>query len=533
VRRLEIQNLAIIDRLELSLESGLNVFTGETGAGKSIIVDAIWLLTGARADAELVRRGEDALLVTGFWEDLTLSRRVQSNGRSTARIDGEVISNRELAERSTELVTVHWQHAAQALLEPKYHRELLDAGLPSAAKNTLESYRETHRAHAETVLRLEALREGERDRARRFDLLSYQLREIDEANLNAFEEEPLRKERERLVNSERIAADTGNAVEALEDADTNAVGLLADAARALASAGRYDPAAAQLAQDLREALSSVQAVAGEARDMLDRLEAEPGELDRIEGRLALLERLKAKYGATLAEVLEYANELRLEAGTLERAELDATELEAQIAPLHNTLGKLAKALSDARADAAKRLAPQLEKIVRSLGMPKAQLEFTLEPLSEPGTHGTEEVEIRFSANAGEGLGSLSKIASGGELSTVLGSSTPSVIFDEVDAGIGGQAAIAVASELERLADKHQVLVVTHLAQIAARADHHFKVSKHEIEGRTRVTVEQLDGEPRVLELARMLSGSDSKAAIEHARELLGARRDKVKGAAGD
>jgi DNA repair protein RecN (Recombination protein N) len=284
----------------------------------------------------------------------------------------------------------------------------------------------------------------------------------------------------------------------------------------------------------------VQAVAGEARDMLDRLEAEPGELDRIEGRLALLERLKAKYGATLAEVLEYANELRLEAGTLERAESDATELEAQIAPLRNKLSKLAKTLSDARADAAKRLAPQLEKIVRSLGMPKAQLEFALEPLPEPGTFGAEEVEIRFSANAGEGLGSLSKIASGGELSrvmlalsTVLGSSTPSVIFDEVDAGIGGQAAIAVASELERLADKHQVLVVTHLAQIAARADHHFKVSKHEIEGRTRVTVEQLSGEPRVHELARMLSGSDSKAAIEHARELLGARRTKVKSAAKD
>ena len=538
VRRLEIQNLAIIDRLELSLEDGLNVFTGETGAGKSIIVDAIWLLTGSRADAELVRRGEEALLVTGFWEDLTLSRRVQSNGRSTARIDGEVISNRELAERSTELVTVHWQHAAQALLEPKYHRELLDAGLNSTTRESLEKYRETYRAHAETLLRLEALREGERDRARRFDLLSYQLREIDEANLNALEEEPLRRERERLVNSERIAADTGNAVAALEDDDVNAVGLLADAARALTSAGRYDPAAAQLAQDLREALSSVQAVAGEARDMLGRLEAEPGELDRIEGRLAQLERLKTKYGATVPEVLEYANELRLEAGTLERAESDATELEAQLAPLRNKLGQLAKTLSAARLEAAKRLAPQLEKIVRSLGMPKAQLEFSLEPLPEPGTFGAEEVEIRFSANAGEGLGSLSKIASGGELSrvmlalsTVLGSSTPSVIFDEVDAGIGGQAAIAVASELERLADKHQVLVVTHLAQIAARADHHFKVSKHEIDGRTRVTVEQLAGEPRVHELARMLSGSDSKAAIEHARELLGARRTKVKGSA--
>ncbi len=251
--RLEIQNLAIIDRLEVTLGSGLNVFTGETGAGKSIIVDAIWLLTGARADAELVRSGEDSLLVTGFWQDRTVSRRVSREGRSTARVDGEVVAVRELGERTSSLVTVHWQHAAQALLDPKYHRELLDAGLEVKGREALDRVKEAHRAFSEASARLEALREGERERVRRVDLLSYQLREIEDADPKPEEDAPLKLERDRLANAENIAEHAGNAVEAIEEADVNAAGLLADAVRALEKAARFDPDAATLAIDLREA----------------------------------------------------------------------------------------------------------------------------------------------------------------------------------------------------------------------------------------------------------------------------------------
>ena len=530
VQRIEIHNLAIIDQLELELGDGLNVFTGETGAGKSIIVDAIWLLTGARADTELIRSGEDSLLVSGFWPDVTLSRRVQANGRGTARVDGEVVTVKELGERADGLVTVHWQHAAQALLEPKYHRDLLDAGLDRDGKAALERYREAHRAFVGAQERLEALREGERERARRVDLLSYQLREIEDLKPQPDEEAALRTDRDRLANAERISADASLAVEALEDAEVNAAGLIADAVRALASAGRFDPGAAQLAQELREALSGIQAVAGEARDLLERAAADPQELDRVEGRLAQLDKLKAKYGATLTEVLTYAEELRDELAGLGRAESDAARLELELAPLRQALEAASAKLTRARQATNERLSPKLERIVRSLGMPKARLEFALTALASPSPHGAEDVEMRFSANAGESLGPLAKIASGGELSrvmlalsTVLGSQTPSVIFDEVDAGIGGQAAVAVAEQLEQLSKKHQVLVVTHLAQIAARARHHFRVAKRESGGRTRVSVERLDGEARVLELARMLSGSDSRAAVEHARELLAAK----------
>ena len=527
MRRLEIQNLAIIQQLELTLGDGFNVFTGETGAGKSIIVDAIWLLTGSRADAELVRSGEESLLVTGFWDGLTLGRRVSQSGRSVARIDGEVVSNRELSERASGLVTVHWQHAAQALLDPKYHREFLDSGLDKSGKTALETYRAAFKSFHEANARLEGLRESERERTRRADLLRYQLEEIASAKLQPSEEESLRLERDRLANAERIALDAGIAVNALEDAEVNAAGLLSDALKALNSAGRFDAAAAQLSRDLREALSAIQAVSGEAREIVERTAADPEALDDLEARLALLEKLKTKYGASLTEILEYATGLRTELSGLERAEGDILNLEATLKPLRHALETGSVALTKARRSTAQRVAPQLERIIRNLGMPKARLEFALEPVAV-GVYGAEDIEIRFNANSGEELGSLSKIASGGELSrvmlalsAVLGANTPTVIFDEVDAGIGGAAATAVGEQLETLARTHQVLVVTHLAQIAAKAQHHYKVEKLERNGRTITGVTRLEGEARVRELARMLSGSDSSTAFAHARELLG------------
>jgi DNA repair protein RecN (Recombination protein N) len=525
VQRLEVHNLALIDSLELELNSGFNVFTGETGAGKSIIVDAIWLLTGARADTELIRTGSDSLVVTGFWDKVMLSRRIQTNGRSVARVDGEVVSNRELSESAAKMVTVHWQHAAQALLDPKYHRDFLDAALPD--KNTLEQYRHSFVAYTDAKARLERLLQSERERTRRMDLLEYQLREIEEAAPNPDEEAPLRFERERLLNAERIAKDAGHALEALDEAEQNATGLIGDALKFLNSAGRFDARAAQLSSELREALSSVQAIVGEVRDLTERAAADPEALDESENRLALLEKLKNKYGATLPDVLAYAQTLRLEMAELSQASADAADLQLHLAELEQRVQAHAHALSAARKNAAIGVSPELVAVIQNLGMPKARLEFALSPC-EPNQHGAELVEIRFSANSGEDLGDLSKIASGGELSrvmlalsTVLGANTPTVIFDEVDAGIGGQAALAVAQELQQLSKAHQVLVVTHLAQIAAKADHHYKVEKLEQHGRTVTRVRLLDIEARVLELARMLSGTDSSTAIAHARELLG------------
>ncbi len=525
MQRLEVHNLALIDSLELELNNGLNVFTGETGAGKSIIVDAIWLLTGSRADTELVRQGAESLVVTGFWDGVMLSRRISNSGRSVARVDGEVVSNRELADSAAKMVTVHWQHAAQALLDPKYHRDFLDSAL--ADQTMLEVYKKSFGLFTEAKAKLVRLQSSERERTRRMDMLLYQLQEIEAANLVDGEEATLRLERERLLNAERIALDAGHALEALDEADINAVSTLADAVKFLSNAGRFDPRAVQLSSELREALSSVQAITGEVRDLLDGTASDPEILDNTETRLAMLEKLKTKYGATVPDMLEYALSLRSEIMELEQAATDAAGLEEQIRQLQLQLLNHAQVLSAARQKAALLVAPQLEQVIQNLGMPKARLEFSLTPI-EPSVHGAENIEIRFTANSGEDLGDLSKIASGGELSrvmlalsTVLGANTPTVIFDEVDAGIGGQAALAVAEQLVQLAASHQVLVVTHLAQIAARAAHHYKVEKFEENGRTVTRVKHLDKNARIKELARMLSGSESSTAMAHAKELLG------------
>ncbi len=526
MQRLEIRNLAIIDALELKLGPGLNVFSGETGAGKSIIVDAIWLLTGGRADTELVRQGAESLLVTGFWPDHILSRRITGQGRSVVRVDAEVVTVRELGEVAGELVTVHWQHAAQALLNPAHHRELLDRAMNEKGKNILHRYSSTFQKHKEISERLEELRSLERERARRLDTLRFELREIESANIATNEEINLRTERERLLNAETITENANAASMALTDGDVNALALVQDALKALSNAGRYDAGATQLAQELREVQAGLKAIGDEVQNLAERTASDPARLDVLEGRLALLERLKTKYGATLPEVLSYSQNLRGQLKSLESEENDIQTLERQLKPLETELNDAAQKLSEARNQTANRIGPKIEALVQRLGIPKARLEFALETC-EATTWGRETVELRFSANSGEALGTLNKIASGGELSRVMlaicsltGATTPTVIFDEIDAGVGGQAATAVGEELARLARDHQVLVVTHLAQIAARANQHHRVYKEENKGRTRVATEELHGDARIAELARMLSGSTSEAALAHARELL-------------
>jgi DNA repair protein RecN (Recombination protein N) len=533
--RLEVNNLAIIDSLSLDLGRGFHAFSGETGAGKSILVDAIQLLLGGRGAAELLRAGADTLLVTAFWGEQTLSRRITQQGRSTARSDGEVVTLRELGEVAASRITVHGQHAAQALLNPNRQREYLDQALARAQAsasnppvNPLAQYRTAYSAHSQAQERLRVLRQSERDRARRLDILAFELREIEQAAPKIGEEVVLLVERERLGHAEHISEACQRSLGALEDGEINGVTLLKESLRALAQAGKYEPEAAQLAQDLREALASVQAVVAETRNLVERAEADPARLDELEGRLAILEKLKHKYGPELEDVLAYGEKLRAERRALATTEADIADLEQQLLHLTRDLQAQAVTLGAARLGAAQDLAPRLEVLVRELGMPKARLEFALTPLAAPGPHGQELVELVFSANPGQPLASLAKIASGGELSrvmlalsSVLGSETPTVVFDEVDAGIGGAAALAVASQLALLAKKHQVLVVTHLAQIAARADVHFRVQKIEENGHTKVILERLKGEQRLIELARMLSGSDTKAAIAHARELLG------------
>nr|WP_245593249.1 DNA repair protein RecN [Deinococcus frigens] len=526
--RLEVRNLATIRELELDFAGGLSVFTGETGAGKSIIVDALGLLLGSRANTDLIRTGESDLLVTGFWNqgdvgDMSASRRLATQGRGVARLDGEVVSVRELQEWAQTRLTIHWQHSAVSLLGPANQRALLDRELPAQT----EAHAHAYRAWQEARARLEGLRANERERAWQLDLLTFQSREIAETAPQSGEEEPLQAELNRLAHLETIAQSAAGALTLIMDGEENALGFLAEAVRALNASARYDDASAALQQELRDALDSLQAVSGELRAVAEDGAADPEELARVEGRLGALGKLRTKYGPTLDDVLDFQAGVEEELAALTRDEQDAGSLDADVEALLAELRRAGSALDAARTQRAAPLAAELLAVIRELGMPHARLEFRLQPLSEPALYGLSDVTIQFTANPGEDLAPLSDVASGGELSrvmlaisTVLGADTPAVVFDEVDAGIGGSAALAVAEQLHRLARSRQVMVVTHLAQIAARADHHFKVEKAVEGGRTVSHVRPLSPDERLEEIARMLGGNTSEAALGHARELM-------------
>lgn len=528
INNLEVRNLAIADALDLELSEGLNVFTGETGAGKSLIVDALELLLGARGSADLVRTGEDSLLVTSWWKDQSASRRVSTAGRSTARIDGEVVPVKELAEFTSPRVTVHGQHAAQELIGIKKHHAYLDRALSA---QVVEGFRSAYQAYMAAQSRLNALKQSELERNRQLDLLSYQLQEIDELKFTVGEDLALQEEVSLLSNMEQIANGASAAAEILSSGEQNALDAMRAAMKALQGPAKYSEDAKNLHAELREALSTLTAISQELVSLADNSIPDEERLRQLEDRLGKLHRLQSKYGPGLQDVLHYREQISIELESLESQNADLSSLETEIETLRSVVQKRAEELSQARLTAAPTLSVRLEAVVQALGMPNARLMFEISP-SDLGPNGLEDVVLLFSANLGEQLKEIGAIASGGELSrvmlaisTVLGSETPTVVFDEVDAGIGGETAMKVGEQLSRLARNKQVLVVTHLPQIAAFATQHFKVEKAtSSEGRTVSRVTRLNDQARLFELARMLSGSTSSVAVQHAMELLDSAR---------
>jgi DNA repair protein RecN (Recombination protein N) len=526
---LELKDFAIVDELRLELAPGLNALTGETGAGKSILVDALALLVGQRADTGDIRSGSSVALVQGEFAGVdfeSASRRV-AEGRSTARLAGELVTVGELAERVGSVVAVHGQHAAQALSQPEEPRRRLDRLLSTDQAGVLTEYRAAYAELRRIVAELGELRESARERERRAGTLRYEIDEIDAAALRPDEDARLRERSESLRHAERIVQGAAQALGALAEGERSALALLAGAARDLDAAARHHPGLAPLAAELHEARASVQATSGEVESFLADFEVEPGELDRVEERLARLEALKRKYGDSVDAVLAYRAEAAAELARLEGAELDAAELERRAEQLQGRVARLGAVVSDARRQAGERLAAETVELLNGLGMPEVRFEVRLEPLREPGPHGLERPRFAFGANPGEPLGDLAAIGSGGELSRVMlaldvvtGSDRPVLVFDEVDAGIGGQTARAVGALLKRLSRRHQVLVVTHLPQVAAFADSQYFVEKRSKDGRTVTRVHRLEPHEREQELARMLSGNVTDASLRNARELV-------------
>ncbi|HWB80909.1 MAG TPA: DNA repair protein RecN [Nannocystaceae bacterium] len=556
---LRIRGLALLEDVELELDAGLNVLTGETGAGKSIIVGALSLVRGARAKSEIVRDGSDAAVVDAQFEPdegargrvlellsthglpaledeegLLVHRTVGQGGRSRATIQSALTTAAVLGEFGEELIDICSQHEHHFLTHVGRHLEVLDAWAKLGA--AVGEHRGRYAKWRESLRALEELRERAAERERRIDYLRFQIEELESAAPDTVDYDALRKRVLLLRDAQRWAEFAREAHTALYEADDAIAGRLS-ALLERARHGREDSSALeQIEEQLALAQVACEEAARAASKFAEELEVEPGELEQAEDRLHELERLRRKHGVEPAELGARLEGMRVELDELEHADEHVRALTERTAELEAACRKSADGLHAKRASAASSLARAVEQELAALQIPKARLEVRLEPLDEPGPEGSDRVEFLFSANPGEPLAPLRKVASGGELSRVLlawkgalaaDDRIATYVFDEVDAGVGGAVAEAIGRRLQRAATHHQVLCVTHLPQIAAFAQAHFRVEKQQKKGRTITRVVRLDEAERVDELARMLGGAKvTQSAKDHAAALIGAARGK-------
>ena len=554
LRELRIRNFAVVESVTVAFATGLNVLTGETGAGKSILVDAIVLVRGGRAQTDVIRADAETATVEALFAlggadaarsvldeaglaaddngDIVVRRELARSGRHRAFVNDSPVTVGLLERLGDALVEVHGQHEHQRLLEPVRQLELLDrfADTEEAAARVAALYAK-HRAAGEEA---ERTRAAARDRAQREDLVRFQVSELDAARLRVGEEDELRGELRRLQHAERFTTGLAEAAALLDDAPQSASEQLARALKLVQDLGRLDAMFAAPAEAIDAARIQVDEALATVRRLRDGVVAEPGRVDAIHERLDALARLRRKYGDGEEAMLRFRAEAAGELDRLERHDELIAEQERLLGGLRSELETAATALSERRRTAAGRLGAQVERTLRALGMDRAVFEVVLERLPEPGPRGADRVELRISTNPGEEPKALARVASGGELSRTMlalksvlarADRVPVLVFDEVDAGIGGRVASVVAQTLSTAAAGRQVLCVTHLPPIAALADHHVQVTKSLRGGRTRVAVAALTGDGRVEEIARMLGGATTTAAaLQHARDLLGARR---------
>lgn len=532
LEELHVKDLALIEETWLEFGGGITVLTGETGAGKTVLVGALKLLLGDRADSTFVRAGAAEAVVEGrFLVDGTehaARRRISSDGRSRCYLDGEMATVGGLAESLGPLVDLHGQHDHQELLRTPTHAALLDRFADSSA--LLERYREAFRAHAAVTNRLESAVAAMGDRERRLDVLRALVADIDGVDPQPGEDEALRDVLPRLQHGERLAEATSVAHRALTE-DEAALDRVGDALAGLSRVSGIDPALDALSEDLAELDQRLAAVAARIRDYGEGIEYDPAALEGAEARLAQLTALMRSYGPTLDDVLSAWESAQSESSALEAGEAGLTQLRAEVDSADAALRDAAERLSEAREKAAHAFEARLADAASDLAMATARFEVARMGLPRDSwtSDGPERIEFLYAPGAGETARPLARIASGGEVSRVMlalksvlghADTVPILVFDEIDAGIGGATALAVGRRLRSLAVGRQVLVVTHLAQVAAFADAHLVVEKGEEGGRMHTEVRTVTGDDRLRELARMLSGSATDLSVAHARELL-------------
>lgn len=546
---LRIQNYALIDELEVEFESGFNVLTGETGAGKSIIVGALNLVLGARATADIVRDGADRAKIEALFRvdrpsrrlsdllnefgiervdgELLISRTITADGRSRAHAGGELLTLAQLAQLGDELVDLHGQHEHQSLIQTDRQLALLDAF--ADLERDVDRIGELVAALRESEKAIAALESVDRERERRIEFLKFEIAEIDAANLQPGEEEDVRTRRNLITNAEKVFTLASQAYAALYEGDgTCAIDAVDAAISAVTDLQTVDPKFDALLDRLNSIRADIEEVSTELRGYTREVEYDADELDALNRRLSQIGDLKRKFGESIEVILGYRASAAAEVEQFAQRDQRLAELHAAHAQQLREATAFADDISARRKSAAARLDKKVTAALQELGMKSGRFETRFEsiPLSRDGT---DRVEFLLAANVGEKAKPLRQVASGGEISrvmlaikTVLASADkiPTLIFDEIDAGVGGAVANKVASRLRELALTHQTICITHLPQIAAAARAHFTVAKAASKGRTSTRIERIDGEERVRELARLLDGTLSAVSIEHARELL-------------
>lgn len=552
IHQLYIRDFAVIDELDLEFGPGLNLLTGETGAGKSIIVDAIGIALGERAESEAVRAGcgralieavidvtasEEAMRAlndAGFEHDegrIVVSREIQRTGKSQCRINGRLSTVSLLKEITDHLVDTHGQHEHQLLLRPEHHLGVLDSwcGEEAAAlrKQVADGYSSLCRLRSE----LRQLQGDERERVRMIDLYQFQIEEISAAKLTPGEEEELQGDRIRLANAEKLHAGASTAYDLLADRGDEASTLdtLGDAVIAVQSLADIDSEVAHIVEGLQAALYGVEDAVRELRGYRDGVEFNPDRLESVQERLDLIRSLKRKYGSTIEEILAYGGTLESKLDMLMHSEERSAGLESEIAAAEAKAIGIAEKLSEIRHARAKGSAELIERELSSLSMPDAVFSVGMSRGDLCST-GIDVVEFYFSANKGESPRPLVKIASGGEMSRLMLAIksvmaavdfTPTLVFDEIDVGVGGRTAETIGDKLDALATKSQVFCITHLPQIACRQGDHYYIEKLVVDDRTVARVRRLSCEERVTEIARMLGGAKlTDTAVRHAKEML-------------
>lgn len=555
LKSLTVWNFALLEHVQVEFEPGLNILTGETGAGKSILIDSLGAVLGARMSADMVRSGCDWLRVEAVFsledeslglhelltqqaiddadKELIITRQLTRAGRSTALVNGCHVTLAVLRQIGAYLVDIHGQNENLALLKEENQFHLLDGYDPDVSE-ALAAYECVYREWREKKKAYAEKQQASREYAQRLDMLHWQDKEISEANLKPGEDEQLESDIRKLSHAEKIVGSVEESYQLLEGGGGNGLGVLpalSQVKKDLEEIGRFDDALANAQKMVEEAYISLQEASYELRDYGESVEFSPERLDQLQSRMDVIYRLCKKYGATLEDVLAHQAKVEQELTEIENYDEDIAALEKEIAALEEKLGQKADALTKLRTAAAQDLSTAIEEQLFALGMPKARFHIRVEQAEDYGANGRDDVAMFFSANPGEAEKPLQKVASGGELSRIAlaiktvassrDSSVPSMVFDEIDTGIGGRTAQMVAERIALVAQYKQVLCITHLPQIACMADAHLYISKRTVEGTTATQIRPLSERERISEIARMASGADmTTASLDNAREMV-------------